>query len=692
MRVLLLVAVLLAASAPSAQSRSPGKGTPRLVFAATVAYVEGNPQTQIYSVEPSGRRAAQLTFGAKAASAPLSSPDGRGIVFERGGSLWAMRPNGSGQHVLVEDASQPAWTPDSRRIAYVAGDGIHVIGIGGTGDRVLVSGRAKSPAWSPDGKSLAFARDGSLVVLRDGVEHPLVPDQFPEWIAWSHNGRWLAFLDGPHVKVVTADGRRSRELGGFAVTAPAWSPTRPLLGWVDSTFPRSAHFLLLDLATGRIRTLARAPSFVNSLAWSPSGASLAFASGALQGEIPTADSDLGVITLAGHLRYIDRGVSYPLPEAVAWTTPPAGLRYLPPIPVAPLVSKDELKLREPVDDLVADGDRVAYRICGTIGVWRPAEDKVAQVQVDRPLCGEIAIRFYNLALAGDRIAWGILEGGNTQFNSLVVETVGDDATRVEVASGSHTTGDPRGDERAGYLLGAGPLLTFSIWAYCDEVAPVTCPGLPYGQGTTIASQALWRVREPSWPGACPGPGSGLGLPGHCQQLRMEQGPLRTLDVDEGRIVASGNNATLVFDADGRQLLSIPVPTRAAELAGSDLIVVVPGELRDYDVATGALLHAWSMPYVSFSGFCGVPDCGYTQFRLEDAARGLVAYIAGGPRPVGGAVGGEIHLLRLADGRNVVLGGGTAVRFGSGGLVYAYQATGTWPGRIRFVPFDKLPFR
>jgi hypothetical protein len=112
------------------------------------------------------------------------------------------------------------------------------------------------------------------------------------------------------------------------------------------------------------------------------------------------------------------------------------------------------------------------------------------------------------------------------------------------------------------------------------------------------------------------------------------------------------------------------------------------------VATGALLHAWPLPYVSLGGFCDVPAayCGYTQFRLEDAAQGLVAYVAGGPRPVGAAVGGQIHLLRLADGKDVVLHDGTAARFGAGGLFYAYQANGLWPGRVRFVPFDQLPLR
>ncbi len=399
------------------------------------------------------------------------------------------------------------------------------------------------------------------------------------------------------------------------------------------------------------------------------------------------------MTVTGHVRFLDRGLSYPLPAAVAWATPPAGLRYRRPLPIGPLVSNDELRLREPVDELVTDGDRIAYRLCGTIGLWRPGDGTVVRVQADRPLCDEGNIGFYNLALAGDRVAWGIVEGGNQRSNSLVVETVDDQATRAVVAAHYQLAGDSRGDERAGYLLGASPLLLFSTWAYCDEVVPLTCPNAPHGQATTIASQTLWRVREPSWPGPCPGLTSADQPSGHCQQLRVEPGPLRPLDVDEQRILASGDNATIVLDADGHQLLTIPVPTNAAALDGSDVIVVVPGELRDYDATSGALLHTWPLPYVSFGGLCGVrvADCGYTQFRLEDATRGLVAYLAGGPRPVG-AAGGQIHLLRLSDGRDVVLGAGTTARFGAGGLFYAYQAPKPWPGRIHFVPYSQLPLR
>src|SRR5262249_24681511 len=236
--------------------------------------------------------------------------------------------------------------------------------------------------------------------------------------------------------------------------------------------------------------------------------------------------------------------AFPLPEALGWTTPRVGVRYRRPPPLGPLVSRDQVELREPVAELAADGDRVAYRFCGTIAVWKPGDANVVSQQFDRPLCAETNIGFYSIALASDKIAWGTLRGGNTQTNPLVVETVGDPDARTEIAAGYHTTGDPRGDERAGDILGAGPLLVFSTWAYCDEVAPVTCPGLGYGQGPTLATQALWRVREPPWAGECPRIRSDA-TGGRCERLRVEPGPLRPLDADAGRIGVSGDNATLV---------------------------------------------------------------------------------------------------------------------------------------------------
>ena len=664
----------------------------RLVFDAAVV----RDQSQIYSLDPSGRRRAQLTFGTGPAAGPLPSPDGAHIAFERGGAIWVMRPNGTGQRLLAAHGIAPAWTSNSRGIAYVATTGqneslgIRTVALDGTKDRMLVAGAdVGDPAWSPDGRTLAFARGGSLILLRAGVQRTLVAHASVSIgrIEWSVDGHWLAFAyadfaGGFGLEVVRANGRNQRKVQG--AETGAWAPNRPLLAYVQSAGDSpSSSFRVFAPATGRIRKLAGAPSFVNSLVWSPRGDGLAFSGGAYLSEDLTAVSQLGTVGLTGRVRFLDDGGSYPLPEAVAWTTVPPGLRYRAPAPIGPLVSKDELEFREPVDELATDGDRVAYRSCGTIGVWHPGDAKVVSAQVDRPLCVEGNISFYNLALAGDRIAWGVLRGGNIQSNTLDVETVGDPRTQTVVAGHSQINGDPRGNERAGYLVGSGPLLVFSTWAFCNEVVPLACPNLPYSQATAVSSQTLWRVRESSWPGACPG-GAFQQTSGRCQQLRAEPGPLRPLDADAGRIVVSGDNATLILDADGRQLLSLPVSTTAALLSESDLVVLVPGALRDYVATTGSLLHTWPLPDVSFGGICGVPAwaCGSPRLRLEGAARGLVVYL----------FDGKLHLLRLRDGAESVVADATAARLDDSGLFYAYQASGTWPGRVRFVQFDHLPRR
>src|SRR5262249_20134653 len=167
MRAFRLIALALAAvSVPTAPptSEAAQPRSMRLVFAATVV----ERVAQIYSIDPSGRGAAQLTFGSKSSSDPVPSPDGAHIAFERAGSLWVMRPDGRGQRLLARSATDPAWTPDSRRIAYVEMNDVHeslgirVVGVNGRRDRLVVRGRAFGPAWSPDGRSLAFDRHGEL--------------------------------------------------------------------------------------------------------------------------------------------------------------------------------------------------------------------------------------------------------------------------------------------------------------------------------------------------------------------------------------------------------------------------------------------------------------------------------------------------------------------------------------------------
>jgi hypothetical protein len=108
-------------------------------------------------------------------------------------------------------------------------------------------------------------------------------------------------------------------------------------------------------------------------------------------------------------------------------------------------------------------------------------------------------------------------------------------------------------------------------------------------------------------------------------------------------------------------------------------VLVPGELRDYDADSGTLLRRWPLSDAPSGSDCrpGIPfSCTDSQLRLQDAARGLVAYI----------LDNQVHLLRLADGKDVVIAAGIHARFMNAGLVYAEGP------RLHLVPFDLLPLR
>jgi hypothetical protein len=603
------------------------------------------------------------------------------VAFSRDGDLWVMAANGERQRLLARHAVEAAWAPDSGTLAYTrpGSHGIRVVGADGRGDRLLVSGDAAAPEWSRDGRSLAFLRVRETVlyglVVVHGQKQRLLGAASYERPSWSSDGRWIAYMDASgRLVIVHPDGSGARVVDSRGGEQAAWSPRGRQLAYL-----RGRAIIVFDQSTGVRRTLVPAPvlSKIDGFTWSPDGRELAYE--AFNDEYE--QTQISTVSLQGQVRPLG---GYPYATGAVWTTPPVGLSYRAPEPGL-AVAGNELRFRLPVDELAADGDSVAYRTCGEIGVWRPGSGSVTPVRSDLPLCNfqDSWLQVYSLALAGDQVGWGMVEGGNSQTSSMMTATVAARPSTTILASGpGETNGGPRGTARVGYSLGAGPLLVFSSWAYCDEVGNSSCPQLPLQQ-SPLVSQTLWRMRDPAWPGTCPGLTAGAGS-ARCQQLRLEPGPLRPLDVDAGRIVASGDNATVILDSDGGQLLSIPVSTVAAQLAGSNLVVLVPGALRVYDTTTGELLHSWPLPDVSFGGFCGLPiwQCGSPRLLLEGAARGLTVYL----------LDGKLHLLRLRDGADTVIADATAAQLSDGGLFYAYRTTGMWPGRVRFVPFGELPLQ
>lgn len=101
-------------------------------------------------------------------SEPDFSADGRKIAFVRGGDVWSMRADGTGQHKLTAGAeldSRPQFSPDGRYVVFertAAKDSprdLYRVNLGGSA-RPLVTGAGDEheASFSPDGKTVVFVR------------------------------------------------------------------------------------------------------------------------------------------------------------------------------------------------------------------------------------------------------------------------------------------------------------------------------------------------------------------------------------------------------------------------------------------------------------------------------------------------------------------------------------------------------
>ncbi len=276
------------------------------------------------------------------------------------------------------------------------------------------------------------------------------------------------------------------------------------------------------------------------------------------------------------------------------------------------------------------GARV-YRLDLATGRSTPASGH-AMCSLDQTSTGS---GLFRLATAGNRVAWLVNEGGNTESGELLFSSTAT-AGRDTILARSGRTGpdlETLTGTTIGGLVSDGTRISYSTWT-------VT-------KGTAGAPGALDRL---------PGP----------KQIASDPAAVVDASADAGRVaVLRADGSVAIFGIAGQTLQTVaPPPTRAIALSGDLLAVLTSARtVLVYDRTSGALLHTWPIA------------AGATSL---DASKGIAVYAA--PH--------NVHLLDLTTGDDVTVAAParaqiSGARIDVAGALYGENTrTG---GKVVFIP-------
>jgi len=272
-----VAALVLAAAAPASFPGANGK-----IFYEQG--VEGTPETDIFSIDPNGAGALDLTAAnGFSEERPAVSADGERVAFQsyrdEGWNVFSMNADGSGQLDLTNTKEpvinfEPAWSPDGSKVVFMrqgltpGEQDIWVVDANGTNAVDLTKSpevNESSPEFSPDGTKIVYISTG------------------PDACCTAHynNDIWIMDADGSNQAPLTTTDYPTQNI------APSWSPDGLEIAYSVNSTPSAVDdgiHLMNANGTNQHRLLPEgSPVSTNVLAWSPDGTEIAYEGGNAEG-------------------------------------------------------------------------------------------------------------------------------------------------------------------------------------------------------------------------------------------------------------------------------------------------------------------------------------------------------------------------------------------------------------------------
>lgn len=213
-------------------------------------------------------------------------PDGS-VVFTDGGTLAVIDADGSDRRNLITATGSRAVlaiavSPDGKQVAYTDGTKFGVVTIEGGAVKELGNSepRGRPLAWSSDSKRVAFVpvqgdREVGVAARPDGTELRTV-GAGGAGFALAPSGREMAWESSPTLTAADLTTGKERVVGRD-MWQPTWAPDSGSMAVYAKVAGEARPALcLVGVGSRRVAQLKGTAAPVSALAWSPSGATVAF--------------------------------------------------------------------------------------------------------------------------------------------------------------------------------------------------------------------------------------------------------------------------------------------------------------------------------------------------------------------------------------------------------------------------------